>query len=641
MSVLSLQNIEKSYGINEVLKGFSININKGERVGLIGPNGSGKTTVFRIISGMEAFSAGRLITKKDISIGFLSQMPEFRPDISIYEELETVFSDLIKMRLRLKELEEEISRKGGIQGGTIVSGLDDIMDEYSILQHNFEIEGGYRYKSKIEQIAIGMGFSREELEKKTGVLSGGEKTRVGLIKLLLSEPDLLLLDEPTNHLDLPSIQWLESYLNDYQGSMIIISHDRYFLDQLVMRIVEIKNGKDEAYQGNYSYYLEESRKRYELTLNSYFNQQKKIKKMEETIKRLHQWGVQGDNEKFFKRARSMQKSLDKIERIDKPLLDGNKIKLNLDFSKRSGREVINISNLNKSFDGKSILRDLELNIYWGEKSAIIGKNGSGKTTIFKLIINEIKADTGDIKIGANVNIGYYSQEFEGFNPDDDLITAFRKECPMTEGEARNFLAAFLFTEEDVFNKVGTLSGGEKSRLKLLQLMNGDYNFLLLDEPTNHLDLASREVLEEILSNYPGTVLVISHDRYFLNKFIDYTYELVNEKLNKYYGNYDYYRLKLEGKIKYRNSEKKNINNREKNNYELLKEKRSKELKRTKRLYELESGIELLENEKVQIEKEMMQPANIENYKLLNEFKLKYESIDKDLKKLYSEWEEYL
>lgn len=640
MTVLNMHKIEKSYGITEVLKDFSMNVNEGERIGLIGPNGSGKTTVFKIIAGIEPVSGGNLAIKKGTRVGYLSQMPDFEPTNTLYEELRSIFLHLVEIERKLREQEKLIAQKGKSRKED--EYLNNLMTEYSQLQHRYEAGGGYEYESKIKQVANGMGFSFEELNnKRVEDLSGGEKTRLGLIKLLLTEPNLLLLDEPTNHLDLPSIQWLEEYLREYNGTVIIVSHDRYFLDVVIERIVEIKNGQNEDYYGNYSYYLEERKRRYEQNLKAYENQQKKIKKMEEAIKRLHQWGQQGDNQKFFKRAQSMQKALDRIERIDKPILDGKQMGLELAVNQRSGQEVLTIQDLSKSFGELVLLKGLDLNVYWGEKVALIGRNGTGKTTLIKIILDEIEPDSGSVKIGANVRIGYYSQEFEGFNPDDDLITALRKECSMTTQEARNALAAFLFTEDEVFKRVGDLSGGEKSRLRLLQLMNGEFNFLVLDEPTNHLDLPSREVLEDALKDYPGTILVISHDRYFLNKITELTYELEEGILIKYYGNYDYYRQKKRESVEQEGFKEDALEPKEKSDYHKLKEEIKKERKRQNRIREIENEIENREELLNELEKEMIKPENLEAIELLNELKKKYELTQKELNRLYDEWNECL
>mgnify|MGYP006287945005 CR=1 FL=1 len=650
MSVLNLNNIEKNYGLTKVLKNFTMTINDKEKIGLIGPNGSGKTTIFKIISGIESYKSGNLSIRNGTSIGYLSQMPDMNKDNTLFEELLEVFADVIELEEKISDMEGQISNLGDKQNSnrnkTTSSQNDNtdemeyLLKEYSKLQHEFEDKGGYSYKSEIKKVAVGLGFTLEELEKKVTTLSGGEKTRLGLVKLLLSKPDLLLLDEPSNHLDIPSIQWLEDYLNDYQGAVVIISHDRYFLDNVVTRIIEIKNGSEEIYNGNYSYYLEERKRRYEKRLHEYEVQQKKIKKLEEAIERLKGWGNQGDNEKLHKRAESMQKRLDKIDRKEKPTLGGKKMNLSFNIDKLGGNEVLKVKDLSKSFAEEEILSHVNINVYRGEKSAIIGKNGTGKSTILKIINGEINADSGIFKIGQNVRMGYYSQEFDGFNPDDDLITALRRERAMTEGEARNLLAAFLFRDDEVFKKVKNLSGGEKSRLRLLQLMQGDYNLLVLDEPTNHLDLASREVLEEALQEYPGTILVVSHDRYFLNKIINYTYELEDGNLDKYYGNYDYYRKKKKANKSKVSRQNKN-NDKKDNFYFRQKEKQRKERKRRRKKNNLEENIMELESKKEELEKEMVDPENINNYELLTDLKKEYKNIKEELKKLYDKWEKFI
>ena len=642
MSALSLNSIIKSYGISEVLSDFSLFLNQGEKVGLIGANGSGKTTVFKIISGMEPYISGKVALSRGLKLGYLSQLPDFNPDYTLEQEAKTTFNELIELEIRLRELEVLIADKSRDHHQKEPE-LQTIMQEYSGIQHRFEQDGGYQYESKIRQITTGMGFSLDELTgKRVASLSGGEKTRLGLVKLLLSEPDILLLDEPTNHLDLQAIQWLENYLKEYPGGVIIISHDRYFLDQIVDRIVELKNGRNEDYSGNYSYYLKERERRYEQLKHKYQNQQKKILKMEESIKRLYQWGQQGSDQKFFKRAQSMEKALDRIERVDKPVLDGKKMQLNFTVSNRSGREVLQISGVSKAFKDLKLFSAVNLNLYWGEKIAIIGKNGTGKTTLLKMITGIYPPDQGQLKLGANVRLGYYSQEFEGFNPQDDLITALCRECNMKTAEARNALAAFLFTEDEVFKKVGSLSGGEKSRLRLLQLMNGDYNFLILDEPTNHLDLPSRETLEETMGKYPGTILAVSHDRYFINRFIDYTYELEKGTLIKYHGNYDYYRRKKreEKEIKHETQllKKETAKGSE---YHRLKEKIKEERIKKSKINHLEIRIEETEQLVRELEAEMIKPQNLTKLDLLNDLKERYEKTQQELNNLYQEWEDSL
>jgi ATP-binding cassette subfamily F protein 3 len=643
MSVLNINNIKKEYGIDLILNGFSLNVNQGERVALIGPNGSGKTTLFKMITGEENYSEGTISIRNDVDLAYLDQLPDFDDEITIYDELEKVFLDVIKQINDLNELEKKIAQHGKEANGNLdnSSNLKSIMRQYSELQHEFNQGIGYEYESKIRQVAAGLGFPEEELFNKTlDQLSGGEKTRLGLIKLLLIEPDLLLLDEPTNHLDLKSVEWLEGYLNSYHGSLLIISHDRYFLDNVIDRIVEIKHGENENYAGNYSYYQKERKRRYQQRLREYKNQQKKIKELEEAIERLYVWGRSRDSEKMFKRAKTMQKRLDKIERIKKPTLQGKKMNLNLETDIRGGDDVLFVENLSKSFADLELFSKAELKLFRGDKAAIIGDNGSGKSTFLRIIMGQISADRGNVKIGTNVYPAYYRQEFEGFNEEDDLITALRRETAVTDSEARNMLASFLFTGEDVFKKVAQLSGGERSRLRLLQLMSGNYNLLILDEPTNHLDLQSREVLEEALRKFDGTVLIVSHDRYFLDKVVNYIYELEDKNLKKYHGDYSYYKRK---KKKENNSDKEKIEevNQGKLDYQAQKKKRSMEMQRENRIEEIEFKIEEFENRLEELEVEMTSEKNLDNFELLQKFKDEYEEKSHLLEELYSEWEELM
>jgi ATP-binding cassette subfamily F protein 3 len=641
MAILNINNLKKEYGIETVLKNFSLNVNQGESVALIGPNGSGKTTIFRIITEQEHFSEGTVSIRNDIEVGYLDQLPDFKAKLTIYQELEKVFAAVKKQIKEMQRLEEKIAHHGErVDESEIHSdNLEATMREYSLLQRKFEKGVGYEYQSKIRQVAAGMGFDEEEIHEKTlDQLSGGEKTRVGLAKLLLIEPDLLLLDEPTNHLDLKSVEWLENYLNSYQGSLLIISHDRYFLDNTIERIVEIKNGKNEDYSGNYSYYQKERKRRYEQRLREYKNQQKKIKELEDAIEQLYIWGRSRDSEKMFKRAKAMEKRLERIDRLEKPRLKGKKMKLDLDADIRGGDDVLFVENLSKGFEDLTLFEEINFELHRRDKAAIIGDNGTGKSTILRIIMGEITADQGKVKIGTNIYPAYYRQEFEGFKPEDDLITALQRETAVTNSKARDMLASFLFTGEDVFKKVHQLSGGEKSRLRLLQLMSGNYNFLILDEPTNHLDLASREVLEDALKDYPGTVLIVSHDRYFLDKVIDYIYELDNQELNKYFGDYSYYKEKKKNEIS-EQLEKEEVEKSEgKLDYEAQKEARSREMKRQKRLEEIESDIEKLEKDLNYLENEMTAEKNIDKFEVLQELKDEYETKNNKLEKLYQEWE---
>ena len=640
MSIVNLHQIKKAYGLNQVLDGFSMNINDGEKMALIGANGSGKTTILRLITGQEKVDSGAVSIRNGISIGHLNQIPDYDEQNTLKQELREVFSDIIFMEKEMKALEEKISTCGQKKESAKLEGL---MREYSNLQEKFAEKGGYGFESRLERTAVGLGFLHRELEKKVTTLSGGEKTRLGLVKLLLEEPDLLLLDEPTNHLDISSTHWLENYLQKYEGTAVIISHDRYFLDAVVDRIVEVKRGQAEQYAGNYSYYLEERERRYEQRLRAYKNQQKKIKEMEEAIERLRVWGRQSDNAKFFSRAKSMEKRLQKMEKLPRPILREDKIGLEFSIKRRSGDEVVQVEDVHKSFGETGVLNGIDLQVYWSEKNAIIGGNGTGKTTLLQIITGELEPDKGMVQIGASVKPGYYSQEFDEFNPEDDVLTAFLREVPLTKKKARNILASFHFQGQDVFEKVAHLSGGEKSKLRLLQLMVGNYNLLLLDEPTNHLDLPSREKLEEALQEYPGTVILVSHDRYFLNKIAEYTYELEEGTLTKYYGNYDYYRQKREKRRGERaQNQQSGESNKEtssaKNEYQKMKEERNRRQRKKRKIEELQEEIILKEEKMETLEEQMAAPENLQDHEFLLELKQEYNVISEKVSELYKQWE---
>lgn len=640
MLIVELKSIEKSFGIEEVITDFDLSLQKGERIGLIGRNGTGKTTIFKILAGLEEPDFGEIIINNGIEIGLLSQQPDLNQENTIFEECLEVFAKEIKLQQKLSDLE------GKIADSDSKAETNRLLKEYSKIQEEFDQSAGYSYESKIKQVAIGLGFEHEELEKTIEMLSGGEKTRVGLIKLLLEEPDLLLLDEPTNHLDIDSVEWLEDYLNNYPGSVIIISHDRYFLDRTISRIVEIEFGENEDYPGNYSFYLEEKERRYEIRLKKYQEQQKKIKKIKEQIEQYRVFGNAGagDNAKFHRQAKSLEKKLEKMERIPKPRKKEN-ISLNLQPATRSGDEVLKIKDLKFSFPGEKLLEGIDLELFRGEKTALIGPNGSGKTTLLKMILSDLEPDSGGIKVGHGVEIGYYAQQKPVFNPEDTMLYALQMKTGLKTGEARDLLAKFLFKGEDVYKKVGALSGGEISRLRLLQLMHSNANLLILDEPTNHLDLDSREILEASLNDYQGTVLVVSHDRYFLNKVVNKIYEIKNQELIKFLGDYDYYLRKRDDLYSNQETEPDAIEDNqvgkdEKFYYE-QKARQREQRRKERKVNQLETKIAELENKKEEIESEMITASYNSEIEKLKRLEEKKQELDCELNQLYSQWEEVI
>ena len=539
---VALKNIEKYYGANKVLDDVTFEINTGERIGVIGQNGCGKTTVFKIIAGLEKQDGGILSIRKNTTLGYLDQIPAFPADFKVLDVLNSAFEELLTIKEQMHQLEQKMTYASPLQ-------LDDVMKRYGEMQLCFEHQGGYAMDEKLSKVCSGLKLKEAFLDRKFSSLSGGEKTSAILGKILLQGPDILLLDEPSNHLDLESIEWLEDYLKEYKGTVLIISHDRYFLDRVVERIIEIEDGKAAIYEGNYSYYIEEKEKRLLLQFEAYADQQKKIKAMEKSINDLRDWGNRAGNEKFFRRAASMQKRLDKINKVERPQLERSKIQLQFGGEQRSGKDIFLVKNLRKIFGDQVLLDQLHFHMRYGERVGLLGKNGSGKSTLLKILLEQLPYDSGEVKIGANLRIGYLAQEILFPRADVNVLEVFRHHQPVPEGTARSILAKFLFYGNDVFKKVGTLSGGEKSRLKLCLLMQEDLNLLILDEPTNHLDIDSREMLEEALSDFVGTILFISHDRYFINRMTNRIVELEGGSLTEYIGSYeDFKEKKLEKKI---------------------------------------------------------------------------------------------
>nr|WP_316247228.1 ABC-F type ribosomal protection protein [Rossellomorea vietnamensis] len=539
MIMCSIQQISKMFGGNLVFENLSFEVQEGDRIGFVGRNGTGKTTVFKLIAGVEQPDTGEIHFKKGARIGYLSQIPHYEDTVTGKDVLKSAFSELLKIEVRLKELEGKMGTEQDSEK------LQRLLEEYGPLQDAFTLGGGYEIESEIAKVANGLEITGL-LQKPFNALSGGEQTKVCLGLILLKKPDLLLLDEPTNHLDIGAVEWLEGFLKEYRGSVIVISHDRYFLDETINKVIDLEDGEVRLYHANYSQFVKEKEERLLLEFQQYQEQQKKIKKMREAIKRLREWANQASppNAALHKRARNMERALERMEKLQRPVLDRKKMGLEFENGDRSGKVVFTLKEAGKSFSGKPLFKNASLDVHFKDRTSIVGKNGTGKSTIIKMLLGELKQDEGEVKLGSNVRTGYLSQHFTVADPDMRLIDAFRDEVTVTEGEARHILAGFLFYGGAVFRKVGQLSGGEKMRLRLAQLMHQDINFLVLDEPTNHLDIDSREVLEDALESFNGTILAVSHDRYFLNKLFEKTYWIHNHKLHFFPGSYSYAKEKL-------------------------------------------------------------------------------------------------
>ncbi|MGF9769711.1 ribosomal protection-like ABC-F family protein [Bacillus albus] len=542
MTICSVNNVTKSFGGNIIFENISLEIKNGERVGLVGRNGSGKTTIFQLLTGMESLDAGAIHMKKGTRIGHVAQIPKFDEGMTVYDVLSSAFKTEKELEREMRALEKNMAEERE------PSALQKLMERYGVIQEKFAFLGGYEIEANLMKVANGLQvtelFPRSFLE-----LSGGEQTKVSLAYMLLQKPDLLLLDEPTNHLDLFAVEWLEQFLKEYNGTVMVISHDRYFLDEVVTKIFDLEDGEIHVYHTNYSQFVDEKEERLLQEFQAYQEQQKKIKKMKEAIKRLREWANQANppNEGLHKRARSMERALERIEKLKKPILERKQMGLQFEGQERSGKDVVLMKEVSKGFAGHPLFNEANLHVRFQERAAIVGRNGTGKTTLLKLLLEEIKPDAGEIRIGSSVKIGYLSQHAYG-NMKSNVLEAFREYVSVTEGEARHILAKFLFYGPAVFKKVTQLSGGEKMRLRLAQLMYQDINFLILDEPTNHLDIESREVLEEALEQYNGTILAVSHDRYFLNKLFEKTYWIDEHKLFEFAGNYAWARQKWEEKL---------------------------------------------------------------------------------------------
>ena len=533
--ILSCSNISRSFGDNHILKRVSFHIEEHEKAAVVGINGAGKSTLLKIIIGDLAPDEGSVTWAKGASIGYLAQHQDLEGAETIYDALLEVKRPILEMEERLRNLEQSMKSASGEE-------LEAMLSEYSRLNHAFELENGYACRSEITGVLKGLGFSEDEFSKPIQALSGGQKTRVSLGKLLLTKPDILLLDEPTNHLDMESIAWLETYLKGYSGSVIIVAHDRYFLDRVVTKVIELDNGTATVFSGNYSAYSDKKAMLRDAQIRAYLNQQQEIRHQEAVIAKLKSF----NREKSIRRAESREKMLDKIERLEKPVEINDSMDIRLEPDVVSGNDVLTVTDLSKSFDTQTLFTHGSFEIKRGERIAVIGNNGTGKTTLLKIINGLIPADAGEIRLGAKVHIGYYDQEHQVLHMDKTLFQEIQDTYPnMNNTQIRNTLASFLFTGDDVFKLIKDLSGGERGRVSLAKLMLSDANFLLLDEPTNHLDITSKEILESALNRYTGTVLYVSHDRYFINRTATRILDLTGQSFVNYIGNYDYYLEKKE------------------------------------------------------------------------------------------------
>ncbi|MBQ3665264.1 MAG: ABC-F family ATP-binding cassette domain-containing protein [Lachnospiraceae bacterium] len=632
--ILSCNNISKSFDSKVILSSCSFHIEDHEKAAIVGMNGAGKSTFFKIITGEISADDGLVTISKDKTLAYLSQHPDVTLQNTIYEEMLTVKKELIAMENRIRELEMEIKELSGNE-------LEERLETYSRLTHNFELNNGYAYKSEITGVLKGLGFREEDFDRKIETLSGGQKTRVFLSRILLSNPDIILLDEPTNHLDLNSIAWLETFLSNYKGAVIVISHDRYFLDKIVTKVIEIEDCKCTTYSGNYSDYAIKKEALRDSMLKQYYNQQREIKHQEQVIEKLKSF----NREKSIRRAESREKQLEKIEVIEKPKFIDDKMHLKLTPRKVSGNDVLSVNELSKSFDSNTLFTDLHFEIRRGEKVGIIGNNGTGKTTILKIINGLVSPDTGELKLGSNVEIGYYDQEHHVLNMDKTLFEEISDTYPeMTNTEIRNVLAAFLFTGDDVFKYIRELSGGERGRVSLAKLMLSNANFLILDEPTNHLDITSKEILENAINNYDGTILYVSHDRYFINKTATRLLELVNQKMVNYLGNFDYYLEKRDELTtifaapvsQFASAEKKESES--KLDWKSMKEEQAKVRKRENDLKKTEARITELEEKSSVLSEEMNKPEIASNVSELMKISKEIETINEELDALYAKWE---
>lgn len=637
--ILSCQNIWKAFGENEILRNASFHIEDYEKTAIVGINGAGKSTLIKIIVGELGADQGIVTFAKDKTLGYLAQHQGLKTDRTVYEELLSVKQYLIDLEERIRTTELSMKQAKG-------QALDELMEQYTRFTHQFEQENGYAYKSEVTGVLKGLGFLDEDFSKSVSTLSGGQKTRVALGKLLLKQPDLIILDEPTNHLDMASIAWLETYLRSYKGAVILVSHDRYFLDKIAEKIIEVEHGNVTSFSGNYTDYAKKKEVLRISEMNAYLNQQREIKHQEEVIEKLRSF----NREKSIKRAESREKMLSKIEVLDKPVTVKDDMNFTLTPRIISGNDVLQINELSKAYGSLSLFSHVSFEIKRGEHVAIIGKNGTGKTTLLKILNGLETQDSGTIRLGSNVEIGYYDQEHHVLHEDKTLFDEISDAYPsMTNTEIRNTLAAFLFTKDDVFKRIKDLSGGEKGRVSLAKLMLSNANFLILDEPTNHLDITSKEILENALNHYEGTLLYVSHDRYFINKTASRILDLENGNFHNYIGNYDYYVEKHEEAASLSTSAPSSLNadkapetvSETKADWQEQKKLQAEKRKRENRIQKIEEEIEAAEARQAELEAELLNPSNGTNVAKLQEISKEQEALSLKLSGLLEEWEALL
>lgn len=639
--ILSCQNISKAFVENQVLKNVSFHIEDHEKAAIVGINGAGKTTLLRIIVGEMTPDDGQVVLAKDKTLGYLAQNSTVDTSHTIYEELLSVKADLLRLEEKIRECENNMKHADG-------DALEDLMKQYTSLTHAFETGGGYLYRSELVGVLKGLGFTEDEFSKPVATLSGGQKTRVALGRLLLQNPDLIILDEPTNHLDMTSIAWLETYLLNYKGAVLIVSHDRYFLDRIAGKVIEIDQSKATTFMGNYSDYAVKKEQLRVAAWNAYMNQQRDIKHQEEVIEKLKSF----NREKSIKRAESREKMLDKIEVIEKPSEVRTDMKLTLTPRILSGNDVLTVEHLSKSFDSHKLFTDVNFEIKRGEHVAIIGDNGSGKTTLLKILNGLVPADQGTFRLGSNVEIGYYDQEHHVLHSEKTLFEEISDDYPyLNNTQIRNVLAAFLFTGEDVFKRISDLSGGERGRVSLAKLVLSNANFLILDEPTNHLDIMSKEILEDALNGYEGTILYVSHDRYFINRTAHRILDLTEGQFVSYVGNYDYYLEKHDtvmAAIEASTPQSADADNTAatraaesevKLDWKAQKEEQARLRKKENDLKKCEEKIAELEARISEIDTEMSDPAIGTQVAKLQELTKEQAACQEQLEKLYEQWEE--